>query len=153
MPRVRHKNIVAVYLVLQKNSKVLLLKRQNTGYEDGNYGLISGHVEPNENFTQAMIREAKEEIDIALTEDDLLFAHMQHRSSTWDNSERVDVYFLAKKWSGKLKNNEPEKCAELSWHPLNNLPKNTIDCVGVALEQIALGKNYSEFGWGNKPSH
>lgn len=152
VPKHRHKNIVAVYLVLQKNNQVLLLQRQNTGYEDGNYGLISGHVEPTESFRQAMIREAKEEANISLTADDLEFAHLQHRSSDWDDSERVDVYFLAKKWEGNLNNNEPQKCVSLDWFPMDNLPKNIIDCVGLALKQIALGNNYSEFGWSKSES-
>jgi hypothetical protein len=31
---------VAAYLLLLKDGKVLLLRRHNTGYEDGNYGTV-----------------------------------------------------------------------------------------------------------------
>jgi 8-oxo-dGTP pyrophosphatase MutT (NUDIX family) len=41
--------------------QVLLHKRQNSGFMDGSYSLVSGHVEANESFKQAMIREAHEE--------------------------------------------------------------------------------------------
>ena len=52
---------VAVYLLLLREGQVLLLRRHNTGYEDGNYSVIAGHVEPGERITQALVREAAEE--------------------------------------------------------------------------------------------
>ena len=57
----RHKNIPACYLYLKKNNQILLLRRFNTGFEDGNYFFVSGHLDGGESFTDAMIREAKEE--------------------------------------------------------------------------------------------
>ena len=57
--KTRHTNIPASYLVLFDHNKVLLLRRFNTGYEDGNYSLIAGHVEEGETFTKCIIREAK----------------------------------------------------------------------------------------------
>jgi 8-oxo-dGTP pyrophosphatase MutT (NUDIX family) len=52
----RFKCPLAVHLFLIKDEKVLLLRRFNTGYEDGNYSVIAGHLEGNENYLQAMIR-------------------------------------------------------------------------------------------------
>lgn len=54
----------AVHLVLIQNNQVLLLKRKNTGYQDGNYGLVTGHMEKGETAKQAIIREAQEEAGI-----------------------------------------------------------------------------------------
>ena len=48
-PEKRFKLILSVYLILVKDGKTLLLRRTNTGYEDGNYGLVAGHVDGNEN--------------------------------------------------------------------------------------------------------
>ncbi len=62
----RYKFICAVYLILIKENKVLLLKRANTGYEDGNYSLVAGHMDGNETIKQAMIREATEEAGIVM---------------------------------------------------------------------------------------
>lgn len=45
---------VAAYLILIKKNKVLLLRRFNTGWEDGNYTLISGHLEGQEAVKKAI---------------------------------------------------------------------------------------------------
>lgn len=147
MTQTRHQNIVAAYLVLKKQNAVLLLKRKNTGYEDGNYSVVSGHVESGESFRQTIIREAKEEANIMITEADILQTHVQHRKSSWDQSERVDVYFLIEKWNGDVTNNEPEKCESLEWHSIENLPDNTIECVKIALQALFSNIEYSEIGW------
>jgi 8-oxo-dGTP pyrophosphatase MutT (NUDIX family) len=68
---------VAVYLALVRENQVLLLKRQNTGFEDGNFGLIAGHVEKAESITQAVIREASEESGIRLLPEHLNFCRFR----------------------------------------------------------------------------
>ena len=45
MAKERNKIIPASYAVLIKDNKVLLVRRFNTGYEDGKYSLPAGHVE------------------------------------------------------------------------------------------------------------
>ena len=51
----------AVYLVLFKDGKTLLSRRYKTGWRDGNYSLVAGHVDGKEPATEALIREVKEE--------------------------------------------------------------------------------------------
>lgn len=140
--------IPAVYLFLEKDDKILLLRRYNTGYEDGNYSLVAGHVEKNETFMQSMIREAEEEAGIILREDNLEMVHVMNRKGERvKDDDRVDVYFLASKWKGKIENKELLKCDELSWFEINKLPKNIIPSVNQAIKNIKLKKYYSEFGW------
>ena len=66
MAKERLKAVPASYLVPIKDGKILLLRRLNTGYEDGKYSLPAGHVETGENFTQCVVREMKEEIGISI---------------------------------------------------------------------------------------
>jgi 8-oxo-dGTP pyrophosphatase MutT (NUDIX family) len=53
----RFKLIAAVYVLFVRDGMVLMLRRANTGYEDGNYGLVAGHVDGNETLKEAAIRE------------------------------------------------------------------------------------------------
>lgn len=147
MSKTYHTNIVASYLVLQKGDTVLLLRRCNTGYQDGMFSLIAGHVEAGENFTDAIIREANEEAGIEVSRDHLAVRHIMHRKSDADQSERVDVFLVATAWKGEIQNLEPEKCSELTWFPLTELPEQTIPYVRQALENISRNSAYSERGW------
>src|SRR3989338_6950796 len=116
MTKKRHQNTPASYLALFQNNKVLLLRRFNTGYEDGNYSMVAGHVDQGETFTQCIIREAEEEAGILLKPEDLQVVHLMHRNyDVIENNERVDVFFVAKKWGGEIINKEPHKCDDLSW--------------------------------------
>lgn len=140
-----HKLIPASYLLFVKDEKVLLLKRANTGFEDGKYSLVSGHVEKGETFTQAAIREAEEEAGVKINESDLKLVHMMQRNSSVKENERIDAFFIVNKWIGEIKNMEPHKCDDLSWFELNDLPENVIDYVKEVLIKISNKEFYSEF--------
>ena len=148
MAKERHKIVPASYLVLFKENKILLLKRFNTGYEDGNYSMIAGHVNAGETFIQCIIREAREEAGVELKPEDLKMVHIIHRNSgTEENNERVDVFFVAEKWDGEIGNKEPQKCDDLSWFELDNIPENTIPYIRQAIDCIKNKVFYSEHGW------
>ena len=87
-------------LILRKENKVLLLRRFNTGYEDGKYCFPGGHVEKGEPIHKAMIREAKEEIGIDIKDKDLNLVHICNRKVK-DNAY-VDFIFECKEWKGKI---------------------------------------------------
>ncbi|WP_228059029.1 NUDIX domain-containing protein [Nostoc sp. LEGE 06077] len=70
------------YLILIKDEKILLIRRFNTGYEDGNYSVVAGLVDGNETFVQAVVREAKEEVGIDLNIQDLEVVHIIHRKDS-----------------------------------------------------------------------
>lgn len=98
-----------------------------------------------------MIREAKEEVGIELTHENLEVVHVMHRDSQADESnERIDIFFTASGWKGEIKNMEPNKCDDLSWFDLKDLQENTIDYVKNVLEGLGGGIQYSEHGWGEK---
>ena len=58
MNQERSKASVNAYLILEKDGMVLLGLRKNTGYQDGMYSLVAGHIEDNESATTGMCREA-----------------------------------------------------------------------------------------------
>ncbi len=140
MGKDRFKLIAAVYLMLIKDGKILMLRRCNTGYEDGNYSLVAGHVDEGESFKEAIVREAKEESGIEIELEDVDVVHIMHRVALG----RISIFLTAKKWNGEIKNMEPEKCDDLSWFDSNNLPENTIPYIRKAIESYRKGISYSE---------
>ena len=145
-PKERFKLIPVVYLVLRKDDQVLLLRRANTGYQDGKYGLVAGHLDGDELGTTAMVREAKEEAGIDVDPSKLEFVHVAHRlSRNQVGQERIDLFYQLKEWRGKIVNAEPKKCDDLSWFDINNLPDNMLPFVKQVLTYIAKGISYSEY--------
>lgn len=124
----RNKVIPAVFLILEKTNKVLLLERSNTGWNDGMYTLPSGHVEENESPIQAIVREAYEEVGIEVTEDNLDLKTVLYRKSN-EEEERVDFIFVTTKWNNEPSNREQDKSSGILWCEKDNLPDNTIDFI------------------------
>ena len=147
MKKERFKFISAVHLFLIKDGKILLSRRFNTGYEDGNYSVPAGHIDGNEKATSAMAREAKEEIGIDLNEKQLQMAHVMHRKKPDEEEERIDFFFEAIEWQGEPENVEFNKCDDLSWFPISQLPPNTIPYVKAGVENYKNKVSFSEFGW------
>ena len=140
----RFKLIMEVYLVLLRQGQVLLLLRANTGYEDGNYSLIAGHVDGDETARQAMVREAQEEAGITIVPDDLRLVHVAHRRA---EDERLAIFFTTDRWQGEPSNCEPHKCDDMGWFGLDAMPANMVGYVRDIIGQVQRGENYSEPGW------
>lgn len=140
-----HRPFTASYLVLQRDNEVLLMKRKNTGFKDGMYSLVAGHVDEGENYKQAMVREAKEEAGIKIDKKELETLTVMHRKS--GGRTYVDIFFKTQSWEGDIENREPEKCSELSWYETDDLPENTVYYVEKVLKGLKNGMNYQELGW------
>jgi 8-oxo-dGTP pyrophosphatase MutT (NUDIX family) len=139
----------AVYLILRQQEQILLARRCNTGYQDGNYSLVAGHVEAGERVTAALIREAHEEAGITLAPQDLEFVHLTHRHSE-DELIYFDFFFVAHRWTGEVTNCEPHKCDDLRWFSMAALPVNMVAYVRDVLAHLrGNGSKFSEYGWSN----
>lgn len=135
---------VSGYLILKQDNKILLQLRKNTGYCDGMWSFVAGHVEDGEPATAGMIREAREEIGIDISPAELEVVHVMHRKS---NRLNVDVFFNCNSWRGSIQNRKLDKCERLQFFSLDCLPPNMVDYNRAALEYIAKGTCYSEMGW------
>jgi len=136
---------VAVHLFLLNGKNILLIKRSNTGYEDGNYSVVAGHLDGEENVYNAMIREAKEEAGIEIELENIKIIQVMHRKKI--NEERIDYFFECKKWKGNIINNEPNKCSELKWTSIKLLPENTIDYIKYAIKNYLDKTKFTIYGW------
>ncbi len=141
----RHKLKIAVYLILIKEGQILLSRRCNTGWQDGNYSVPSGHVDPDETIESALCRETKEEIGIVLKTEEIKLVHVMHRMNIY-----IDFYFVCEKWEGELENKEPNKCDDLKWFNLDTLPENIIMSVKQAIGNYQKNVSFSEFNPSNE---
>jgi 8-oxo-dGTP diphosphatase len=135
---------VSSYSILMREGKVLLGLRQNTGYADGMWSLPAGHVEEGEPASVAIVREAEEEIGVRIDPKNLKAIHIMHRQS---NRFNIDIFFVCSHWEGEIENKEPQKCLQLSFFPLAELPENLIAYQRHALERLDDGLSFTEQGW------
>ena len=131
-----------VHLFFLRNNQILLLRRSNTGFRDGEYSVPAGHLDGGETVLQAGIREAKEEVGVDLREADMVFSTVMHRI---EDDERVDFFIQVREWEGQPFNAEPEKCDDVRWVEIDALPNNTVPYVRQALENHLNGISFDEY--------
>ena len=108
----------AVYALMERDGRLLMLRRANTGYRDGDYGLPSGHIEEGESPMTAVAREVHEEVGVEVDGAGMDFAHVIYRQY----SERTYNDYFA----------------------MDNLPVNIVPEVKLALECVARGEKFSQ---------
>ena len=150
----RFKLKVSVILILTKiennEEYILLEKRQNTGILDGFYDAsCCGHLEEGETLKEGLIREAKEELGIDIKEKDLSICSTMH--ATFENGgEYLLISFHTNKYKGTHKIMEPDKCSELKWFKINDLPKDLADTRRISIEDYKNKNYYSEYGFNKR---
>lgn len=146
----RYKVRCAVHLFLIKDGKFLVEKRCNREWCNGQYDVIAGHIPGGKDVVTSMIEIAKKEVNIDIKKEDLEFIQVMHDNSS--DQEYISYFFKATKYSGEVKNNEPNICEKLEWVDMKYPVDNLIDYINEAL------KNYIEkpdekmtlYGWDKK---
>lgn len=151
MKKERYQTKVAVFLMLTRVKEgvkeILLQKRVNTGYMDNMYDMAcSGHLEKGESLAHATIREAKEEIGIDVKEEDLKMVALIHPYQ----DDYLNVFFETEKYEGTPEIKEPNKCDDLKWFNINDLPENTIVRIRNVLENIKRDIIYDDDNFTNQ---
>jgi 8-oxo-dGTP pyrophosphatase MutT (NUDIX family) len=141
---VRARFPATVHLLFIRDNDILIARRKATGYRDGEYSVPAGHLDGDETVLSAGVREGREEVGLELNEADLEFAGVMHRR---EDDERVDFFLRVARWQGEPFNSEPEKCDDLRWVALDDLPVNMVPYVRRALGNYRQGRVFDEFGW------
>ncbi|MDB5387606.1 MAG: hydrolase [Planctomycetaceae bacterium] len=144
----RHKTILGVHVCLIQGDHIFLLRRFQTGYEDGAYTVIAGHVDAGESARAAAVREVAEEAGVAVLEADLSFVGCMHRR--FEGGDAVNLFFQTTRWLGTPMNAEPHRCDHADWFQRSNLPVSMVSYIRVALAQDGIEPWYLEYGWNGK---
>ena len=102
-------------------------------------GITGGCQELEERFEDTVIREAKEELGISLKRENLKIVHIMHHYT----GKRMNFILETEKSDWKPRIMEVDKCEELKWVEINNLPENTMEKVKIIISYIEKGELYS----------
>ena len=111
-------NISVCLLLMNNEEEVVLLRRFNTGYQDGKYEFPSGHIEEGEALTVAVVREAFEEICVTVEVSNLEFVGCVDNHVS---GKHVNFLFKTNKFIGIPKIMEIEECDDLCWRKITDL--------------------------------
>ena len=136
---------ITVYILIQQGSSLLLLHRQNTGWQDNKWSLPAGRHDGGQTLPEAAARELLEETGLIVKAANLELVHLQHHKTGRTSHEWLGVYFRASSWAGIPTLLEPDKHDAIQWHDV--LPETMVDYVREALQKVALGIRFSSIGW------
>ena len=131
------------YLI--KDNKYLMLHRTKKEHDinSGKYIGVGGHIEEGENQYEALVREAKEELGITIEIDKIINSYVVLRRNYFKIDGKqlepyIDYYFEINEYTGTPKILEKDKCDELIWTDINNLPEPFINYEGDFLEDRSI---------------
>ncbi|MFI9460530.1 NUDIX hydrolase [Streptomyces xiamenensis] len=138
--------VIDVMVILERGDRILLAERSGTGYADGMLNLPSGKVDPGESVIEAAVREAREEVGIAINPSALRTVHVMHHRSP-EGRARIGWFFATAAWEGEPFNAEPGKCAGIGWHRPGELPAHTVPYNAHGIAHYLTGESFSTHGW------
>jgi len=104
--------------VMDRDGRALMMLRQGSSGA-GSWACPGGKLEMAEEILDCAIRETKEEVDIR-------FKRFEYIGVTNDISDAdnhwLTVHVKALEWAGNAKIGEPQKCSQIGWYGIHNLP-------------------------------
>ena len=134
---------VVVHVLLLSKSRLFLLRRANTGFMDGYYGLPGGHQHHGENVSEAALRECEEETGVR-PEEIRPVCVMPYRAG---RHQGLNFVFEAVHWHGTPGLAEPELFDRAEWFFLDGLPDPHPPWIVEALELRARQDWFREYVW------
>lgn len=133
----------AVHMIITKDNKILLQKRKGSKLWPGYYALPAGHIDEGETQFDALIREAQEELGINIDPKNILNSYVVLRRNFFEIDGKqlepyIDYYFDIEEFESVPKIMEKDKCVELIWADVDNLPEPFINYEGVFLEDKSI---------------
>lgn len=130
-------------MLIMDNGMVLLQKRKGSKLWPGYYALPAGHIDEGENQYDALVREAKEELDIEIDPKDIEKSYVILRRNFFEIDGKklepyIDYYFEISKYQGIPRIAELDKCDELIWADINNLPEPFVNYEGEFLSDRSI---------------
>lgn len=143
--RIRTDHLVAWAVLRRPDGRVLLARRADEDYGQGNWGLPGGHVEDHETLAAAAAREAQEEVGVRIDPADLRPIGMTRYVD--GDARGTDHYFVTSRWIGTP---EPvSECDALIWADPAALPPDALPWLGRALGRHLLDGIW----WDDHPEH
>ena len=144
----RFKAAVAVYALLRRGEDVLLLRRAGSGFHDGELSLPAGHVDEGEDALSAVVREIAEELLVTVEPVDCTLMLTGHSGPERPGDDSyVDLFFTVRRWAGDPMIGEPDRCSELVWTSVRDLPSDVIPYVSQAIGAITGGTDPRLLMW------
>ena len=150
-PRDRPKTIMASHVFLRRAEQILVLRRINSSYMNGQYCLPGGHVEPGETASEAAVRETLEECGALVSKQNLQFCGVMHRFAAGQPLARLELFYECRVWAGSVTIGESNRFDDLRWISIESPPSNVVPFIAAAINALqGIAPWYREFDWPNR---
>jgi len=129
-----------VGVMVLKDRKILIGKRkENATHGPNEYSLPGGHIEADESFKEAIIRESLEEAGVKIK--NLKFLCVAN-TDAYKGYQTILVSFVADWDSGEPKDFEHENIGEWKWYDMDDLPSPLFTPTKIVIDSYKTGKNF-----------